>query len=104
MGNIFENKPEPLKPEQLFKENPLEKPGEGINWKDLKAKMSIIYDNIDSYMSLLRFAEELKKKYPDYLNYRIYHFLIGSTPSNARKLIEEDFPGEDSVVNFMNSF
>jgi hypothetical protein len=49
------------------------------------------------------FAIFLKKKYIDEVtNYRTYHLLIGSNPLNNQLELFFDFPGEDSVINFIN--
>lgn len=45
-------------------------------------------------------AKELREKYPNYTQYQIYHLLIGSTPPEGTD-IYEDFPGDDSVVEFL---
>lgn len=49
---------------------------------------------------------QIKKRYPDSRRYRIFHILIGSgIPEDFPKneIIEEDFPGEDSVEKFLES-
>lgn len=43
------------------------------------------------------FYDKLREKYPDYENYEMYHF-GASTP---RDCVKFDFPGEDSVVKFI---
>lgn len=91
--------------ENIFKNNP-EKPSERqegrINFEELREKRNQIYKNSDSYKSMTEFVEKLQAKYPDYQNYKIYHFLIGSTFPGGAELNEEDFPGEDSIANFLN--
>lgn len=54
---------------------------------------------------MYNFAQELQAKYPrDFKKRRVYHALIGSTlPEGEPDVIEEDFPGEDSVVGFLKS-
>jgi len=49
------------------------------------------------------FVQQLVEHYPDCGKYRIYHGLVGGTPFERDGLIEEDFPGEDSVVKFLES-
>ena len=49
------------------------------------------------------FSNRLKEKYPDYDRRRAYHALIMSTMPDRTDVIEEDFPGEDSVVEFLQS-
>ncbi|HXV26688.1 MAG TPA: hypothetical protein VD862_01535 [Candidatus Paceibacterota bacterium] len=52
----------------------------------------------------VEFATRLREKYPDYIHYRAYHKLIGSTVRpDFEPIIEGDFPGEDSVVAFLRS-
>lgn len=57
-------------------------------------------DYEEGYNRSAEFARELQKKYPDYKRYRVWHVLIGSTPDESG-IIEEDFPGEDSVIDFL---
>ena len=56
------------------------------------------------YIELLPpFADQLRQNHPDCGKYRIYHDLVGGTPREGDGIIEEDFPGEDSVVKFLES-
>lgn len=49
----------------------------------------------------IEFVDNLKKKYPDYEKYRLYHLFVGSTPwEDCPKF---DFLGEDSIENLINS-
>ncbi len=49
----------------------------------------------------IEFVDNLKKKYPDYEHYRLYHLFIGSTPwEDCPKF---DFPGDDSIEKLINS-
>ncbi|KKS25413.1 MAG: hypothetical protein UU83_C0006G0015 [Candidatus Jorgensenbacteria bacterium GW2011_GWF2_41_8] len=51
---------------------------------------------------LAEFGRKLTEKYPDCRNYILFHVLISSTPpSNAT--IKEDFPGEDSIIKFIEN-
>ncbi len=79
----------------------LEKPQGRIDLKQLQEKRHNIFSNIDKYEKLYEFAEKLKAKHEDYKDYRLYHFLIGSTPD--RELPKIDFPGEDSIEKFIDS-
>lgn len=72
-----------------------------INFKELREKRDQIYSNRKSYKSLLNFVKKLQEKYPDYQNYKIYHFLIGSSLPEKGNFKNGDFPGEDSIVNFL---
>jgi len=56
---------------------------------------------LEGYNRVVAFAEELQHKYPDCKQRRAYHALIGSTIEGAPDIIEEDFPGEDSAVLFL---
>ncbi|KKS38516.1 MAG: hypothetical protein A3G49_06425 [Candidatus Sungbacteria bacterium RIFCSPLOWO2_12_FULL_41_11] len=44
------------------------------------------------------FAMQIQKNHPDYVKYRSYHQLIGSTPSH--RSLDGDFEGIDSVETF----
>ena len=48
-------------------------------------------------------AEELRRKYSDFKEYELYHVLIGSSAVPGEGFKEFDFPGEDSVENFIHS-
>lgn len=47
----------------------------------------------------------LKAKYYDYKDRRVFHLLASSDipPESEKNIIEIDFPGRDSVENFLNS-
>ncbi len=79
----------------------LEKSQEQIDLKQLKEKLSNIYEDLDKYDKLRKFIEKLRVKYEDCQDYQLYHFLIGSTPD--RELSKIDFPGGDSIEKFINS-
>lgn len=79
-----------------------EQPQEKVNLEELKEKRSVFYDDLEKYAKLCEFADQLKKKYPDYQDYQLYHFLICSTFDHEPSKV--DFPGEDSVEKFINSF
>lgn len=52
---------------------------------------------------IYKFAQYLKKVYKDCEKHRLYHMLIGSTaPSSMVGIIEEDFPGQDSIEKFVD--
>lgn len=55
-----------------------------------------------AHESILAQAQFLRQKYPDYEAYRMYHLLIQSSPHEER-LKFLDFPGEDSVVKYLES-
>lgn len=47
------------------------------------------------------FEERLGKKYSDVRKYEMFHALIGSSITKAMALTHDDFPGEDSVEEFV---
>ena len=49
------------------------------------------------------FAHGLQERHSDYIDYRLYHLLVGSTPRPGHELKEEDFEREDSIVAFIES-
>ncbi|KKR88566.1 MAG: hypothetical protein UU85_C0004G0153 [Candidatus Wolfebacteria bacterium GW2011_GWA2_42_10] len=69
----------------------------------LRDKMlAIIRENpVGASERINEFGRYLQSEYPDCLDYRAYHLLIGSTPQ--KKCSKFDFFGEDSVENFLNS-
>ena len=68
----------------------------GEKWRAL-SKME---DLLSFHERVLDKTKELRAKYPDYNDYRLYHFLIGSTVYDRAKF---DFPGEDSVQKFIEA-
>ncbi len=68
---------------------------------ELSEKKSMFYRDLEKYELLAEFAKELKVKYPDYLDYDMFHFLVGSTPMPDRMPTKFDFPGEDSIEGFL---
>ena len=47
----------------------------------------------------------LKEKYPDYQDYWMFHVLAGSgSEAFTKKPTKFDFPGEDSIVLFIETF
>ena len=55
--------------------------------------------------TLISFVDNMREKYPDWKEHLVYHLLVGSSPSGSdkEKMIYEDFPGEGSVVSFLES-
>jgi hypothetical protein len=67
-------------------------------WKAAKDRVG----NVGEFMArIVARSQELKDKYPDAAHRRAYHSLIGSTLMNEPGIIEEDFPGDDSVITFL---
>ena len=57
---------------------------------------------IEDYSGLnmiVRKSEDIRSKYPDYQDYRLYHLAAGSTPKS--ECPKFDFPGEDSIELFL---
>jgi len=48
------------------------------------------------------FARNLKTKYPDALNRKLWHALVGSTPYPG-VINEEDYERDDSIVKFVET-
>ena len=55
----------------------------------------------EGYKRAAEFANKLKEKYPDYKRMHVWYVLVGGTPEERFGILEEDFPGEDSVVAFL---
>ncbi|KND52131.1 MAG: hypothetical protein AB198_02395 [Parcubacteria bacterium C7867-003] len=68
---------------------------------EIAERKSAFYRDLDRYEVLVEFANKLKEKYPDHLDYELFHFLVGSTirPETPPKYF--DFPGEDSIEKFL---
>jgi hypothetical protein len=54
------------------------------------------------YNKVRKFAHHLQATYPDYARYELYHVLVGSTPRPEDKN-GKDFPGDDSVEEFIKN-
>ncbi|MCX6701674.1 MAG: hypothetical protein NTX96_00570 [Candidatus Zambryskibacteria bacterium] len=50
---------------------------------------------------IVKKVKGLRKKYPDWQNYRVYHLLVGSDLLEPTKYF--DFPGDDSIEKFIRS-
>lgn len=50
---------------------------------------------------IVQHSDYLKAKYPDCKRRSIYHAFIGSSIGKSDLIIDEDFPGDDSVVKFV---
>ena len=55
---------------------------------------------LENYEKMRVFAEKLRSKYPDFNRRKVYHMMIGSSVESFYD-IDDDFPGEDSVVGFL---
>lgn len=66
---------------------------------------------IDGTRKILRFAQQLAKKYPDdFDQYATYDVITMSTPTfddktpDRRPVTKFDFPGDDSVMKFLQEY
>ena len=58
---------------------------------------------IDALDDIVDYANSMKAKYPDtYQRVRTYHVLIGSSIPHETVDLVDDFPGQDSVLNFLD--
>ena len=73
---------------------------------EVKRKYNFIsdLDVVKFYTLFTEFGQRLKKKYGEAVNNcRLFHLLVGSGENEKLgKWTEFDFPGEDSVEEFMN--
>lgn len=65
-------------------------------WKRL-----IEQNPIKFYGMIRNFEEKLKHQFPDFIDYRAYHILNGTSAMPSFRLREDDFPGEFSVKDFL---
>lgn len=56
----------------------------------------------EKYGRMVKFARKLQSKYPDVKRRKLYHAMIGSSVEEMYD-IDEDFPGEDSIVTFLEN-
>lgn len=59
-------------------------------------------DKFSIYNLVVAKLRELESKYPNARDYLAFHILAGSTPHH--ELPHLDFPGEDSLENFLTQF
>ncbi len=71
--------------------------------EELRFLRAQAYDRgtMDFHERVIVKADILQEKYPNFLDYKLHHLLIGSTFSGDLK--EFDFPGDDSVELFFRS-
>ena len=73
--------------------------------KNLQDVLSQAYRKSESrialYKSVSEFALGLEKKYPDARSRRLWHLLIGSTPKPEDENNVKDYPGDDSIIRFI---
>ena len=65
-----------------------------------KQRLAIAYERDwkGTHLRIVSFAAKLKKQYPDCRRYRLYHALVGSTPSQTHN--RNDFPNGE-VAKFV---
>lgn len=68
---------------------------------ELLTKVMDQIDILDFHEKMIVLAQRIRERYPDYIKYRPYHRLIGSTPKEGPDLVEGDFEGDCSVVAFL---
>jgi hypothetical protein len=66
-----------------------------------KYSVGLLEERIQTMEKVVTFTDKLKKKYPDFVSYRLYHMLVLSTPKLGVAFTHFDFPGEDSIQNFI---
>jgi hypothetical protein len=65
-------------------------------WRELFEREPIVF-----YRKVREFEQNLKRKFPDYLDYEMYHVLNGTSAHPSFPLKKQDFPGEFSVREFL---
>jgi hypothetical protein len=73
--------------------------------KNLSNTLHRAYEKAESRVTLYKlvsdFALGLEEKYPDARSRRLWHLLVMSTPPQGAPMNIEDYPGEDSIVRFI---
>jgi len=70
---------------------------------EMERKKKELYNGKDKFKffnQVYNFCSILRKKFPDYNQYRFYHSLIGSTVEE-KDIKKNDFPGKYSIKNFI---
>lgn len=60
--------------------------------------------SLEQFDREITLAEAIQREFPNYIQYQMYHWLIGSSPTRATSPISDDFPGEYSVTKFFQEF
>jgi hypothetical protein len=68
---------------------------------DKKIKLYSSKNVLLNHKKITDFCLELQKRYPNHLEYLAYHIAVGSTPEEGG-INFFDFPGEDSIENFLD--
>jgi hypothetical protein len=75
--------------------------------EDLQTVLLRAYEKAENRKVLMSsrfdFAQSLQEKYPDTFSRRLWHLLIGSSPPPEieKNMSMADYPGEDSIVRFI---
>lgn len=72
-----------------------------LNLKVSQAFKSPTEQAMQAMEDVAAFADRLKKKYPDYDSYQLFHVLSLSSQLEGVAFAHFDFPGEDSVQRFI---
>lgn len=72
--------------------------------RKLAAEMEIQgLSEIDILDDIVEYSKLMKAKYPDtFRKVRAYHALVGSSIPGGKTDLQDDFPGEDSVLVFLD--
>ena len=83
--------------------NEADEPTQIALYQSLRLKLHALYrrDQFEIHDKVIQFHDYLKKKYPDAREHRLFHLISGSTLLDFYGVL--DFPGEDSVENFINT-
>ena len=72
-----------------------------LNLKLSQAFKSPTEQAMQAMEDVAAFADRLKKKYPDYNSYQLFHVLSLSSQLEGVAFAHFDFPGDDSVQGFI---
>jgi hypothetical protein len=81
-----------------------------IKIEEIREKRVALYESFSAkefkefQNKLVKYIKDIRLKYPNFDNYVLYHILIGSTVPDDITLIEDDFPWDDSVENFLKNY
>ena len=72
-------------------------------YESLRAKLRALYDRdqFEIHDKVLAFHNELKRRYPNPRQYRLFHLISGSTLNDMYGLL--DLPKPDSVEDFIDA-
>ena len=72
-------------------------------YQSLRLKLQALYrrDQFEIHARVIEFHDDLKRKYPNAREHRLFHLISGSTLLDFYG--DMDFPGADSVEGFINA-